>query len=148
MVPSSKSFLGFLAIPLLMFVILVTAGCASGPPTQQELAKADYGTAISQEDAQRAANEFLKRVLKDPDSARIDWSPITSGWIREAPLHGGGVLFGYVLNASFNAKNSYGAFIGYKPYMFLFYNGIIKSVYAQQELGTGYGNDSYFGKLY
>jgi hypothetical protein len=145
---TSKSLLGIFTIPLLTFAILIAAGCATGPPTKEELAKADYGASISQEDAQKQAFEFLKRVLKDPDSAKVDWSSVTPGWMREAPIHGGSVKFGYVLNASVNARNSYGAYSGYKPYMFIFFNGTITSVYAEQQLGTGYGNDTYFGKIY
>jgi hypothetical protein len=103
---------------------------------------------LSQEDAQRQAFEFLKRVLNDPDSASIDWSSVSPGWIREASFHGGGLKFGYVLNANINAKNSYGAYIGYKPYKFMFFNGTITSVYAEQELDTGYNRTSYMGKIF
>lgn len=144
----SKPFLCFLAIPFITFALLVIGGCAGGPPTQEELAKADYGTPISQEDAQERALEFLKRVLKDPDSAKIDWSPVSPGWWREAPVHGGSLKFGYILNANINGKNSYGAYIGNKPYRFIFFNRTLTSVYAEQELGTGYSSTPYMGKIY
>ena len=143
----SKPFLLFMAISL-SIVFPLMSGCASGPPTQEELSNADYGPPISQELAQRQALEFLKGSLKDPGSARIDWSTVSPGWMREAPLHGGSLKFGYVLNASVNAKNSYGGYIGYKPFKFLFFNGKIISVYAQQELGSGYSTTSYMGKIY
>ena len=78
----SIPFRCFLAIPFITFALLLIGGCAGGPPTQEELAKADYGTPISQEDAQERALEFLKRVLKDPDSAKIDWAPV-SRWVVE-----------------------------------------------------------------
>ena len=148
MLTVSKRFLPFLAIPFITFAILLTSGCAGGPPTQTELAKADYGTPISQEDAQRQALEFLRHVLKDPDSAKTDWSPISPGWTREAPIDGGGLTFGYLLKANINAKNTYGAYIGYTPYKFLFVNGIIASVFAQQELSTGYSSVPYMRKIY
>ncbi len=148
MTTDSKPFLSFLVIPFIALALLVISGCAGGPPTQEELTKADYGTPISQEDAQSQALEFLKRVLKDPDSAKIDWSPVSSGWWREAPIDGGGLKFGYILNANINGKNSYGAYIGYKPYRFMFFNGTLTSAYAEQELGTGYNKTPYMGKIY
>jgi hypothetical protein len=143
--PTSPPVLFFLAVPIIAVAFLVTAGCA-GAPTQEEISKADYGTPISQEDAQRQAGSFLKRILKDPDSARVDFASVAPGWFREAPIHGGGLKFGYMLNAKVNGKNSYGAYMGYKPYRFMFFNGTITSVYAEQNLGT-YG-DTYMGKLY
>lgn len=144
----SKSFLSFLAVPFLTFTLLAIGGCAGGPPTKEELAKADYGTPISQENAQAQALEFLKRVLKDPDSAKIDWSPVSPGWWREAPAHGGSLKFGYILNGNINGKNSYGAYIGYKPYKFMFFNGTLTSAYAEQNLGTGYNSTPYMGKIF
>ena len=47
------------------FVVLVS-GCASAPPTNEELANADYGLPISQQEAEEKACIFLKRYLKDP----------------------------------------------------------------------------------
>lgn len=144
MLIASKPFLSFLAIPFITFVILLTSGCVGGPPTQEELARADYGTPISQEDAQRQALEFLKGALINADSAKIDWSPVRSGWLREAR----GLKFGYILDLKINAKNSDGAYIGYKPYRFMFFNGTIVNVYAERELGTGNDRTTYMGKIY
>lgn len=144
----SKFFQSFSAVPFIAFALAVISGCAGGPPSQEELTKADYGTPISQEDAQARALEFLKRVLKDPDSAKIDWSPVSPGWWREASAHGGGLKFGYILNANINGKNSYGAYIGYKPYRFMFFNGTLTSAYAEQNLGTGYNSTPYMGKIF
>jgi hypothetical protein len=119
--------------------------CALGPPTQEELTNADYGTPITQERAERLAKDFLSRQLKDPYSAQYQWGIVSTGWIRNAPIHGGGLVFGYKLDVSVNGKNSYGGYVGFKPYMFIFYNGSIKTVYGQQELD---GGSSYMGKIY
>ncbi len=145
---TQKLFQLFLAVPFITFALLFTAGCAGGPPTQEELANADYGTPISQEEAQTQATLFLQRVLNDPKSAKIQWANVRQGWVRKVPLSGGGLQFGYFLDANINVKNSYGAYIGYKPYKFIFYNGTIVSVYAQQELGTGSSQTSYMGMIY
>jgi hypothetical protein len=112
------------------------------------LAKADYGAPISQAEAEAKASAFLKRHLKDPDSAKIEWGTVQTGWIRDAPINGGQLRFGYVLDANINAKNSYGAYSGYKPYKFLFFNSSLVSAYAQQELRDSYGSTPYMGKIY
>lgn len=138
----------YLSCFLLVTISILLSGCAGGPPTQEELTTANYGAPITQEDAQRLASDFLKRVLKDPESARIEWSSVGPGWIREAPIQGGGLKFGYMLNAQVNGKNSYGAYIGYKPYRFMFLNGSLSDVYAEQEIGSGYNRTSYMGKIY
>lgn len=127
------------------FVSLILAACATGPPTQEELATADYGSIISQEDAQRKAQSFISSSLKDPNSAQYQWGNVEKGWIRHAPAYGGGLVFGYILDVNVNAKNSFGGYVGFKPYQFVFYNGVIKTVYGQQEFDSGY---KYMGKIY
>lgn len=132
-------------ILMLTFISIILAACASGPPTKEELASADYGSVISQSDAQQKAQSFLSNRLKDPYSAQYQWGNVYQGWIRHAPIHGGGLVFGYILDVNVNAKNSFGGYVGFKPYRFVFYNGAIKTVYGQQELD---GGTTYMGKIY
>lgn len=106
-------------------------------PTEQELANADYGYAISQQEAQRQVRDFLSTRLKDPGSAQYQWGSVYQGWMRHARIHGAGVVFGYILNVSINAKNSFGAYNGFKPYEFVFHNGSILTVYGERELNGG-----------
>jgi hypothetical protein len=144
-----RSLSSLVLISVLIFFIALLGGCAGGPPSPEELASADYGIPISQVNAQRAALEFIKRYLKAPESARIDWSPIAPGWVREASVEGGGLRFGYKLPAQINEKNSYGAYMGYKPYVFMFFNGTLSSVYTELEYdGFGYKKKSYLGRIY
>ena len=128
-------------------LLILVSGCAR-TPTVEDLAKADYGAPISQAEAEAKASAFLKRHLKDPDSAKIEWGTVQTGWIRDAPINGGQLRFGYVLDANINAKNSYGAYSGYKPYKFLFFNSSLVSAYAQQELRDSYGSTPYMGIHY
>lgn len=116
----------------------------SGPPTKEELASADYGSYVTQYEARRKAKEFFADYLKDPYSAQYQWGTIEKGWIREAPISGGNLIFGYILRVNVNAKNSYGAYIGYKPYVFIFYDSSIKNAYVQH----GIGNNIYLEKIY
>jgi hypothetical protein len=112
----------------LFFPLLLLSACASGPPTREELLSADYGSPIAQQDAEARAKEFLKEYLKDPASAIYEWNPVYNGWVREAPLSGGGLKFGYLLDGNINAKNSYGGYTGFAPYQFFFHNGNIINV--------------------
>jgi hypothetical protein len=57
---------------------------------------------------------------------------VAPGWIREAPVHGGGRRYGYLLNARIDAKHRFGGYAGYKPFMFLFRDGQLVSAYAGQ----------------
>jgi hypothetical protein len=145
---TQKLFQRFLAVPFITVALLFAAGCGGGAPSQEELAKADYGTPISQEEAQKQATLFLPRMLKYPDSAQIQWANVKQGWIRNVQPGAGGLQFGYVLDANINTKNLDGSYIGYKPYKFIFYNGTIVSVYAQHEVGTGGDQTSYMRKIY
>jgi len=108
------------------------------------LASADYGNPIAQEGAQKLATEFLSNRLKDPLSAQYQWGVVYKGWIRNAPIHGAGLVFGYVLDVSVNAKNSFGGYVGFKQYRFVFYNGSIKTVYGPKEIS----GSPYMGKIY
>lgn len=107
---------------MFLLVGLAAASCQTGPPTTDELAHADYGSPISQEDAQAKATAWLGVVLKDPDSLRADWGPVQQGWQRE-PL--GDLYFGYRMAATVNAKNSFGGYVGARPYIFLFFDGTL-----------------------
>ena len=118
--------------------------CATLVPTQEQLLKADYGLPISQQDAQYQAKNFFDNYLKDPFSAVYQWGVVQTGWVREAPINGARLIYGYILDVKVNAKNSFGGYIGYTPYQFVFFNGKIKAIYGQKELsGT-----PYMGKIY
>ncbi|MBU8923015.1 MAG: hypothetical protein KOO63_14450 [Bacteroidales bacterium] len=112
---------------------LFLSSCAAAPPSQTELDTADYGTHISQEDAQALAEGFLTGHLKDPGSAQYQWGTVYKGYLTHAPIHGGRHVFGYILEVQVNAKNSYGGYVGFKPYRFVFYNGSIKTVYGDRD---------------
>ena len=116
------------ACALTLFVLTALTGCASGPPTAEELANADNGTPISQSDAQSRAQSWVMTQLKDPLSAQCNWGPVQRGWTRGAPIEGGSLYFGYRMEASINAKNSFGGYVGFKPYVFMFKNGDLEHV--------------------
>ncbi|MCD1609850.1 MULTISPECIES: hypothetical protein [Stutzerimonas] len=112
----------FVFLVLLAGVFGVLAGCAA-PPTQQEIAAADYGMPIEQAEAEEKAKEVFSRTLKDPYSAQYAFGKIYKGYSLTAPLQGRKASYGYMLDVMVNAKNSYGGYVGAKPYRFMFRNG-------------------------
>lgn len=112
----------FVLIVLLAGVLGTLSGCAA-PPTQQEIASADYGVVISQADAEAKAKEVLARTLKDPYTAQLAFGSLYKGYSLTAPLQGRKASYGYMLDVMVNAKNSYGGYTGAKPYRFMFRNG-------------------------
>ena len=88
--------------------------------------------------------QFLHNYLKDPLSAVCDWNPIYRGATKDGLLDGHKSHFGYVLDGKVNAKNSFGGYIGYKPYKFVFHNGVIDAIYTEQLIGS----TAYLGKIY
>lgn len=134
-----------LALSLACPVFLI--GCAASPPTAEELASADYGTPISQQEAEEKAKSWLKGHLRDPSSAEYEWGTVQQGWARTAPIEGGRLIWGYRLEARINARNGFGGYNGYKPYQFMFKNGELDGVWGEQTLGSGYSATPYMGRL-
>ena len=56
------------------FIALIFSACATGPPTKEEFAQADYGRLVTQGEAQPLAEKFLSNRLKDSK-----FSPVSMG---------------------------------------------------------------------
>jgi len=98
-------------------------------PTSAELAKADYGSPVSQDEAQKQVVAWMTLHLKDADSAKYQWGEVQKDFVKDAPIIGGAIYTGYVLRALVNAKNGYGGYVGFETYTFLFRDGRIARVY-------------------
>lgn len=88
--------------------------------------KKQYGPAPSQEEAERAATAFLMSRLRDPDSARISWTPLTLIDFKRTMFSKR--VYGYALQGTVNSRNGYGGYTGPRPYTFFFRDGSL--VYA------------------
>ena len=121
------------------------SGCASvAAPTTVELAAADYGPPIAQAEAEALAKEVLATVLKDPYSAVYNCPAPEKGWRNDTVFDKYKKHYGYVLKCSVNSKNSYGGYVGAKPYEFVINNGRVVAAYGQQDAGSGV---TYMGKI-
>jgi hypothetical protein len=106
----------------LMFLLCVLlSGCAS-KPTPEQISNADYGASVYQVDAEKAVREFFGIYLKDPDSARYSFGTVYRGYVVGSAFEGRKVEGGFLLDVTVNAKNSFGGYVGAKPYRFLIRN--------------------------
>jgi hypothetical protein len=101
------------------------AGCASAP-NQQETANADYGRAMSPAECKTLAEQTISSKLKDPSSAQFrNEQPCFKGWMSSVPVLGIKAAFGYLQKGEVNGKNSFGGYVGFRPYMVLMKDGLV-----------------------
>ncbi|QYY33554.1 hypothetical protein K2O51_31480 (plasmid) [Cupriavidus pinatubonensis] len=122
------------------FAVLVAAVSLSGcalPPSESELAAADYGSyPMNYEEIIR---DYMSSRLKDPFSAQYQF--------QNSPQRGfyglGGAQYGFVVCALINAKNSYGGYTGARPAYFMIRDGAV----VNATIGDGsYGDAMASGK--
>ena len=101
------------------------AGCASAP-NQQEMTSADYGREMPAEECKTLAEQTISSKLKDPGSAQFrNEQPCFKGWMSSVPLLGMKAAFGYLQKGEVNGKNSFGGYVGFRPYMVLIKDGTV-----------------------
>jgi hypothetical protein len=88
---------------------------------------ADYGVAPSTADAQRAVEMYLRRSLKDPASMMVEY---VKGPEQRWMSFLGTTQFGYAVCAFVNAKNSFGGYVGARPYVFMIHDGTVAQAYS------------------
>lgn len=90
--------------------ITFLCGCVSNP-TLSEVNNADYGPMPSKELYEGKIRSYQESNLKDPDSAKYNFSEPHKGWCK----FNGEVNYGWIVDYTLNAKNSYGGYVGAKP---------------------------------
>lgn len=105
---------------LVALLVSLLAGCVS-LPSQQEAATADHGAYPT--DYVRIVHNYYDNILKDPSSAqyRAITTPVT-GWVGD---RFSGAKYGYIVCVTLNAKNSFGAYIGFQTDGLLIRNGAV-----------------------
>ncbi|MDC9588351.1 hypothetical protein KKJ01_18770 [Xenorhabdus bovienii] len=108
---------------------LVLSGCVMPqPPTQAEMASANYGELPANYEA--LIQNFLYSNLKDPYTAQYRFLKPFKGyaqngaWVQSKES----IKYGWIIPFYLNAKNSYGAYIGEKKYFFIYSNGRLYDV--------------------
>lgn len=128
-----KKYLQLLSACLTLSVAALLDGCASAPITQEQIAQGDYGTPPP--DHKTYLKSYFESVLKDPYSAVYQFGEPYKGYLTKAPIAGGGIeQFGWLVEVSVNAKNSFGGYTGMKQYLFFYKNGSWRDVSYIQAL--------------
>lgn len=129
---------------LLFALSALLLGCAAKPPTQAEIASADYGTSMSQDQAEGLVKGFFRIYLKDPDSAKYVFSEIKRNYYQKSVISGGEVTYGYTMLFSVNAKNSYGGYTGAQDYLAFMRDGRLIAIYEESIIS---GKPSYIVRV-
>lgn len=117
---------------MLLVCLALFSGCATVPPSASDIASIGYGAPLTI-DWQAAIKQWFLGYLKDPLTAQYIFAhPPQQGWARKPPIEGSQLLLGYAVLVRVNAKNSYGAYIGFQPYLFIFRNNQIVYVFGPQ----------------
>lgn len=103
------------ALLILSAVFVLFAGCASAP-TEEEITGADYGKPVSTATCIGIAKTFIADRMKDPGSAQFRSVQCGRGWSGNVPIAGVKAQFGYYFTGEVNAKNLYGAYVGFTPF--------------------------------
>lgn len=103
---------------LMGLVAVMVTGCAGAPyPTREQIKQSDAGPYPKK--YERAVNEYLSSVLKDPSSLRNLSITKPEKTAHQASVFMGGKLtYQYRSCVRYNAKNSYGGYVGMKAYTF------------------------------
>jgi len=119
-------------IVISIFIIVILTGCAT-TPTKEQLASIGYGNPLTI-DYQKAIKDYFEISLFDPFSAQYKFETPGEYWAKEPPLLGSRLYAGYGVPVSVNAKNRYGAYVGYQKYIFIFRDDKIIKVITPSEL--------------
>ncbi len=111
-------------------VCFALAACAvpfQGGPSQEEMARADFGT--PPEEAEKIILAWMDNNLFDPMSARMEIlsPPEKSWWGNEGGLmYARDIHYCWLVKTRIMAKNRMGGYIGWKPYNFFIRNGKVE----------------------
>lgn len=119
---------------LFALAVLALAGCTSAPVvTREQVAAADVGPQPG-ETERATILAALQLILKDPTSAEYKWGEPFKSALRT----GGRADFGWEIPVLINAKNGYGAYIGFQPWSFFLINGRVASYQDPQMAKFGF----------
>ena len=111
-------------------LLIIIQSCAvpfRGGPSQEEMARADFGPAP--DDVEKTILAWMEEVLYDPISAKMEiLSPPEKSWWGNtgALMVPREIHYCWLVKTRILAKNKMGGYIGWKPYHFYFRDGKIE----------------------
>lgn len=116
------NFLRF-CLAALSGLALLSAGCASAPPSQQELSNIDYGQCPTTHVAQ-VREELKGGLLVAYAGEPLIWPP-TQYWHKASPLTGGELAAGYLVVAMADQTRGTPNWLGKRLYGFIFKDDVL-----------------------
>lgn len=106
---------------------LSLGGCGTITPKAIDLQTADFGPAPDQTAIMSGVKAWMDPKLKDPMSATYQCGNPRRAWTNVF----GNLTYGWEVNCMINARNSFGGYVGAKPYGFLFKDGrVVQDAWA------------------
>ena len=106
---------------VISLLAVALAGCANLDPYSQPV-RVDAGPQPTTAQVEPLIHERFKGALKDPDSVK-QFEVINimkTRWFLGAPISNPGAAEGWIACFQYNAKNSYGGYVGVKTYGLVF----------------------------
>jgi len=141
-----NKYLSFLIASAVFFITGCSGTVTISSPTDEMIKTSDYGTkpATVKQDLQ----DYFDTNLKDPHSVKL--KPITEpekGYIyfaKETPWTGDDryvdvefkPVFGWMSCATYNAKNSYGGYVGWKMFVIFYQTGKSEPLFIEDEFAN------------
>lgn len=116
---------------LILIAMAALAGCVTAPPlpTAAQNDVADHGE--MPQHYKEAISAYFDGTLKDPASVQYrNMTVPKKEFIRDSMLQGYKLNWGWLVSVDVNAKNSYGGYVGFQTYHFLFRGEIIVDMIA------------------
>lgn len=92
-----------------MLVMLLAAAAPTAAPVP-----IDYGEPVAYAEGVRIGEAFVREDLADPDSAKFTWPFGVVAFSEKVPMFKR--TTGYATCLTYNAKNAYGGYVGYRQY--------------------------------
>lgn len=117
----------------LLLLVLLVGGCATIPPTQEEISKLNLQSQPPlTTDYKQDIKNYFSDILFDPYSAVYEFDQPQIGWYKEA--FNGKLYGGWIVKVKVNAKNRMGGYVGKQPYAFIFERNAIVKVIPPEEI--------------
>lgn len=115
--------------------LLLLLACTS-PPSHNDVVRAEIGDPPTAAEITVGIAAAMDAILFDPDSAKSSYGQPERGWY--SPPGFGSPKFAWVVQGRCNAKNRFGAYVGYRPSMAWFLRGQIVAFFlAENDHGSG-----------
>lgn len=107
-----------------LLLLVLSVGCAE---LQKPPPGADFGTIPG--DYESVIKSQMDRTLKDPESAKYRFGQTLHAWANRGSESGGTLMWtGQAVQMEINAKNSYGGYTGFSPWIAFFTEGRLVQV--------------------